>query len=82
MLHNFKTKHIDEARIERKRRKGKDDNYRYYSTECMMGLYIPVLLVKGYGFSNTTRQLTAVKRIREQKIGMYAKGTLILVIND
>ena len=48
---------------------GRTDNF--LSTECMMGLYIPILMVKGYGFSNTSRQVKAVTQINGQQIGVY-----------
>jgi len=41
----------------------------FRSTECLVGLYMPILFSKGYGFSNDTNQIQAQDKINNKSIG-------------
>lgn len=49
----------------------------FLSTECMMGLYIPVLLAKGFTFQNESCQVHIQDEIHGKKAGTCINDTLL-----
>lgn len=37
----------------------------FLSSNCVMGIYMPILFTKGYGFANDTKQIIAVKKLKD-----------------
>ncbi|KAL5008133.1 hypothetical protein ScPMuIL_013714 [Solemya velum] len=49
---------------------------QYASSNCIMGLYIPVLLTNGYGFPMSTKNIYIVDKIRGQAVD-WAMGAML-----
>ena len=46
-------------------------NEAFLSSNCVMGLYMPTLFTKGYGFSEDTQNIIAVKKLKDTSLGKH-----------
>ncbi|KAH9498941.1 hypothetical protein Btru_005409 [Bulinus truncatus] len=56
-------------------------NPKFASDDCLMGLYIPTLFIKSYGFSNTTTNIKVTNNIGSQTID-WALGVMLMELSS